>query len=137
MPSSRAERGHFTSAAAPSDTNTAQACWDLYAERRSNTASERLGTLLAIAAFPVQLLEISKTYLLSTLHLHEIFFLLAVFQRKTKTALPLEKVMAYYGSSLRQCLLSASYLNTEHVKEEKLRTLPKLFSSCLQPACQN
>lgn len=33
--------------------------------------------------------------------------------------------MPYHESSLRQQLLSASYLNTEHVKEEKVLTLLK------------
>lgn len=67
MLSSRSGRGHFTSTAAPTHTNTPQARWEHYAKRRSNTALEKLGTLLAIAPFPIQLLDIFKTHLLSTL----------------------------------------------------------------------
>lgn len=84
MLSKRSERGHFMSTVVPPHTNTPRARWELYAKSRRETALEKLGTLLVIAAFPIQLLDIFKPHLLSTLYLNKVFFLLAHSKEKPK-----------------------------------------------------
>lgn len=67
-------------------------------------------------------------------------FASSIFQGKTNTALPLRKVMPGHGSSLRQHLLSASYLNREMPREKNYLPFPNVPGTLLllfQYACQN